>query len=107
MHNDPVFMKPADLCCLKRDFHHGEPKGDIIRIKVVNTYIAKPDLKATNKNVLLFFPDIFRLYTNSLDNRCLCRLRVSHAWRRLLPRGQLPLKRHVKLSPFPCRTDVC
>ncbi|KAH7325545.1 dienelactone hydrolase [Stachybotrys elegans] len=63
--HDPVLAKPADLCCLKGDFHNGEPTGSIIQIEGVDTYVAKPDAKVVNGNVLLFFPDAFGLHINS------------------------------------------
>ncbi|KAF5705074.1 dienelactone hydrolase [Fusarium mundagurra] len=63
--NDPVLAKPADLCCFKGDFHRGEPTGSIIQIEGVDTYVAQPDPKFTNGNVLLFFPDAFGLHINS------------------------------------------
>lgn len=63
---DPVLAKAADLCCLKGDFHHGEPKGSIIEIDGVDTYIATPDPKNANGNVLLYFPDAFGLHMNSM-----------------------------------------
>ncbi|KAK0388786.1 hypothetical protein NLU13_5029 [Sarocladium strictum] len=63
--HDPVLAKPADLCCLKGDFHHGEPTGSIIQIEGVDTYIAQPDPKVANGNILLFFPDAFGLHINS------------------------------------------
>ncbi|EFQ35745.1 dienelactone hydrolase [Colletotrichum graminicola] len=63
--NDPVLAKPADLCCLRGDFHNGEPTGNIIQIEGVDSYVAKPDPKVANGNVLLFFPDAFGLHINS------------------------------------------
>ena len=64
--NDPVLAKPADLCCLKGDFHKGEPTGKTIQIEGVDTYVATPDSKVANGNVLLFFPDAFGLHINSM-----------------------------------------
>lgn len=62
---DPVLAKPADLCCLKGDIHRGEATGEIIQIEGVDTYVATPDPKVANGNVLLFFPDAFGLHINS------------------------------------------
>lgn len=62
--HDPMLAKPADLCCLRGDFHHGEPTGTIIQIDGVDTYKAIPDPKVANGNVLLFFPDAFGLHIN-------------------------------------------
>jgi hypothetical protein len=62
---DPVLAKPADLCCLKGDFHKGEPTGEMIQIEGIDTYVAKPDSKTANGNVILFMPDAFGLHINS------------------------------------------
>lgn len=61
---DPVLAKPADLCCLRGDVHTGEPTGSIIQIEGIDTYVATPDPKAANGNVLLLFPDAFGLHIN-------------------------------------------
>jgi dienelactone hydrolase len=61
---DPVLAKPADLCCLKGDFHNGEPTGEIIQIDGVDTYVATPDPEIANGNVVLLFPDAFGLHIN-------------------------------------------
>jgi dienelactone hydrolase len=63
---DRVLARPADLCCLKGDIHHGEPTGKIEQIEGVDTYIASPDPATSNGNVLLLFPDAFGLHINSL-----------------------------------------
>jgi dienelactone hydrolase len=62
---DKVLAKPADLCCLKGDFHNGEPTGSIQQIDGIDTYIAKPAPETSNGNIILFFPDAFGLHMNS------------------------------------------
>ncbi|TIA47529.1 dienelactone hydrolase [Aureobasidium pullulans] len=62
---DPILAKPADLCCLKGFFHSGEPQGKTVHIEGVETYIATPNPKTANGNVLLYFPDAFGLHGNS------------------------------------------
>lgn len=62
---DRVLAKPTGLCCLKGSIHSGQPQGKTERIDGVETYIATPDPKTANGNVLLFFPDAFGLYVNS------------------------------------------
>ncbi|RFU74887.1 dienelactone hydrolase [Trichoderma arundinaceum] len=62
---DPVLAKPADLCCLKGSIHSGEPSGVVEKIEGVDTYIAMPDTKISNGNVLLFFPDAFGFHINN------------------------------------------
>lgn len=64
--SDPVLAKPADLCCLKGDFHKGEPTGTTIQIEGVDTYIATPDPKTANGHVIIYFPDAFGLHINSM-----------------------------------------
>lgn len=63
---DPILAKPADLCCIKGAIHSGEPLGKIKQIGGVDTYVASPDPETANGNVILFFPDVFGLYINSL-----------------------------------------
>ncbi|CAD0111444.1 unnamed protein product, partial [Aureobasidium uvarum] len=63
--SDQVLAKPADLCCLKGSFYSGEPQGRTEQINGIDTYIATPDPKTANGNVLLYFPDAFGLHTNS------------------------------------------
>jgi hypothetical protein len=62
---DRVLAKPADLCCFKGDIHTGEATGTIGQIEGVDTYVATPEPSKSNGNVLLFFPDAFRLHINS------------------------------------------
>jgi dienelactone hydrolase len=63
--NDPVLAKPCGKCCLTGFIHSGEAQGTTEQIDGVETYIATPDPKTANCNVLLFFPDAFGLYANS------------------------------------------
>ncbi|SPJ79288.1 related to dienelactone hydrolase [Fusarium torulosum] len=60
-----VLAKPVDLCCLKGDFHNGEPTGSTQQIDGIDTYMAKPTPETSNGNVILFFPDAFGLHMNS------------------------------------------
>ncbi|RDW79350.1 hypothetical protein BP6252_03988 [Coleophoma cylindrospora] len=60
-----IIAKPADLCCLKGAFHTGEPTGSIEQIEGIDTYVARPQPKRSNANVVLFFPDAFGLHMNS------------------------------------------
>lgn len=62
---DPVLAKPANLCCLRGAIHSGEPTGEFEQIDGVETYVARPDAKTANGNVLLFFPDAFGLHINN------------------------------------------
>lgn len=62
---DPVLARPAELCCLKGSIHSGEPAGEVVEIGGVDTYVATPDAKTSNGNVLLFFPDVFGMHINN------------------------------------------
>lgn len=62
---DPVLAKPADICCIGGAIHSGEPLGHIKQIGGVDTYVATPDPKTANGNIILFFPDAFGLHINS------------------------------------------
>ncbi|RJE19137.1 Dienelactone hydrolase family [Aspergillus sclerotialis] len=62
---DPVLARPAELCCLKGSIHSGDPAGKVVQIGGVDTYVATPDAKTSNGNVLLFFPDVFGLHINN------------------------------------------
>ncbi|GKZ16494.1 hypothetical protein AbraIFM66951_000278 [Aspergillus brasiliensis] len=62
---DSVLAKPAELCCLRGSIHSGEPKGNIVQIGGVDTYVATPDQATSNGHVLLFFPDAFGLHINN------------------------------------------
>lgn len=62
---DPILAKPADFCCLRGSIHSGEPRGQIEQIEGVDTYVATPDAKVSNGNVILFFPDAFGLHINN------------------------------------------
>ena len=62
---DPV-AKPSGDCCLKGHLHTGNPKGQIERITDVDTYIIHPDPSKDNGHIILYYPDVFGLFTNGL-----------------------------------------
>lgn len=60
MSTDPVLAAPSSDCCLKGFVHAGEPKGEMISIAGIPTYITKPPSGSANKNhVVLYFPDVW------------------------------------------------
>ncbi|KAF2212747.1 hypothetical protein CERZMDRAFT_111797 [Cercospora zeae-maydis SCOH1-5] len=60
-----VIAHPSAACCVSGKIHSGDPKGRTENILDVETYIATPDPSKANGNIILYFPDIFALFTNS------------------------------------------
>ncbi|KAL2108110.1 hypothetical protein VUR80DRAFT_4255 [Thermomyces stellatus] len=58
--------KPSGQCCLKGTIHEGEPRGSWETIADVETYISKPADDKANGHVLLYFPDVWGMFTNGL-----------------------------------------
>lgn len=64
---DPPFLaKPSGLCCLKGTIHSGTPRGSFIRVADVETYVVKPAPHKANGHILLYFPDVWGMFTNGL-----------------------------------------
>lgn len=64
---DPPFLaKPSGLCCLKGTIHSGKPRGSFIRVADVETYVVKPPAKKSNGHILLYYPDVWGMFTNGL-----------------------------------------
>ncbi|AEO67843.1 uncharacterized protein THITE_53694 [Thermothielavioides terrestris NRRL 8126] len=63
---DPYLAKPSGSCCLKGTIHEGEPRGTWETIAGVETYISTPPEGKANGNVLLYFPDVWGMFTNGL-----------------------------------------
>lgn len=58
--------KPSGACCLKGHLHSGEPKGTFERLAGVETYVSKPDASRSNGHIVLYLPDVFGFFTNTL-----------------------------------------
>lgn len=58
--------QPSGACCLKGTLHQGEPKGNFTKVADVDTYISKPPPDADNANIILYFPDVWGMFTNGL-----------------------------------------
>ncbi|KAK4556662.1 hypothetical protein LTR86_006233 [Recurvomyces mirabilis] len=58
--------KPSGECCMKGTIHEGQPRGTYESIASVNTYVARPDPSKANGNIVLYFPDVWGLFTNGL-----------------------------------------
>ncbi|PSN69951.1 alpha/beta-hydrolase [Corynespora cassiicola Philippines] len=60
--------KPSGACCLEGNIHSGSPRGSFITIRDIETYTVQPlePSQSDEPKVLLFFPDIWGMYPNSL-----------------------------------------
>jgi hypothetical protein len=64
MSSDKVLAGPSAACCLRGTIHTGLPSGTISEIAGVQTYVATPPAGKANGNIVLYFPDVFGLFTN-------------------------------------------
>jgi dienelactone hydrolase len=62
--SDKVLAGPSAACCLRGTIHTGSPSGAVSEIAGVETYIATPPTGKANGNIVLYFPDVFGLFTN-------------------------------------------
>jgi len=58
--------QPSGPCCLEGFRHTGDPRGSFSTIANVETYIVHPESGKSNGNILLYFPDVWGLFTNGL-----------------------------------------
>jgi hypothetical protein len=58
--------EPSGPCCLQGFRHKGDPRGSFSTIANVETYVVHPESGKSNGNVLLYFPDVWGLFTNGL-----------------------------------------
>lgn len=64
---DPPFLaKPSGACCLKGTIHTGNPRGSFTNIAGMETYVVEPTANKSNGNVLLYYPDVWGMFTNGL-----------------------------------------
>lgn len=64
---DPPFLaRPSGLCCLKGTIHSGNPRGSFSRVADVETYVVKPPEHKRNGHILLYYPDVWGMFTNGL-----------------------------------------
>ncbi|KAI0445245.1 Alpha/Beta hydrolase protein [Xylaria telfairii] len=64
--SDKYLAKPSGQCCLKGTIHEGEARGRWETIEGVETYISTPPEGKGNGNILLYFPDVWGMFLNSL-----------------------------------------
>ncbi|KAF2158508.1 hypothetical protein M409DRAFT_38208 [Zasmidium cellare ATCC 36951] len=61
-----VLAKPtSSLCCLNGSIHEGQPKGEILSIEGVDSYIAKPGDGKDSGNIIIYSPDVNGFYNNA------------------------------------------
>ncbi|KAI0448773.1 hypothetical protein F5B21DRAFT_518683 [Xylaria acuta] len=65
-HLDSYLAKSSGLCCLKGTLHKGEARGRWETIEGVETYISTPPEGKENGHILLYFPDVWGMFLNSL-----------------------------------------
>ena len=58
--------KPSGTCCITGSIHSGSPQGSFTSLSGVETYISRPPKEKTNGNILLYFPDVWGMFPNSL-----------------------------------------
>ena len=63
---ETYIAKPSGACCLKGTIHTGTPRGSYTTITDIETYVVRPKPDNDNGNVVLYFPDVFGLFTNGL-----------------------------------------
>lgn len=62
----PYLAKPSGLCCLKGTIHNGEPRGQFVQVAGIETYVVKPPAHKSNGNIILYYPDVWGMFTNGL-----------------------------------------
>ncbi|TRX90604.1 hypothetical protein FHL15_008577 [Xylaria flabelliformis] len=58
--------KPSGTCCLQGTLHEGQARGRWETIEGVETYISTPPEGEGNGHILLYFPDVWGMFLNSL-----------------------------------------
>ena len=65
--DEPEWLaRPSGACCLKGHLHAGDPKGEVIKVNDIDTYVTKPSPDNANGHIVLYFPDVFGFFTNGL-----------------------------------------
>ncbi|KAF9886282.1 hypothetical protein FE257_011895 [Aspergillus nanangensis] len=67
MTEKPTWLaQPSGPCCMKGTLHTGTPRGEYVDIAGVETYISQPPTTTANGHILLYFPDVWGIFTNGL-----------------------------------------
>jgi dienelactone hydrolase len=64
--SNAFLAKPSGDCCLKSSIHEGTPRGKIVTLADVETYVVTPPENKANGHILLYFPDVWGLFNNGL-----------------------------------------
>lgn len=64
--NSDFLAKPSSSCCLYGSLHQGHPRGIFAPVAGVDTYVSLPDPAKANGNIVLYFPDVWGMFTNGL-----------------------------------------
>ena len=64
--DESFLAQPSGACCLSGFIHKGEPQGSYSMIADVETYIVHPKPSKTNGHILLYFPDVWGMFSNGL-----------------------------------------
>jgi hypothetical protein len=64
---DPPFLaKPSGTYCLEGSLHAGDPIGSFVDIAGIDTYVSRPPAHKANGNIVLYYPDVWGMFTNGL-----------------------------------------
>ena len=63
---EEYLAKPSGACCLKGFIHDGEPRGTFSTLTEIETYVVHPKSGSGNGNIILYFPDVWGMFTNGL-----------------------------------------
>ena len=61
----PWLAKPPGDCCLTGHMHVGDPRGTFETLADVDTYIVHPPEGKANGNIMLYYADVFGMFTNA------------------------------------------
>jgi dienelactone hydrolase len=55
---------PSSSCCLTGHLHTGTPRGSFSQLANITTYISHPPAGKSNGHILLYFADVYGMFTN-------------------------------------------
>ncbi|QIX01978.1 hypothetical protein AMS68_007495 [Peltaster fructicola] len=58
--------KPSAGCCLKGHIHSGTALGRFEKVDNIETYISEPPAGKANGNIILYYADVYGMFTNGL-----------------------------------------
>jgi len=60
--SDKDIAKPSGACCLMGNLHDGEPRGTLMTVGDVETYVVEPPEGKANGHIVLYFPDVWGFF---------------------------------------------